>query len=576
MALFDSDSVLAELPSHDYAVSCHTTASVVDWAMEQNPSLPGVMIIDDGILTAVISRSVFHELISRNFGRELFLRRSICEMLSVRKVPHMALDASTPIHLAATLALRREKSLRDEPVVVRFDSGCQALLDMGVLLQAQSEILTGQMELHRMAVESARQAEEKFRSIFENAIEGIFQASEDGRYLNLNPALSRMYGYDSPEEFSAAVPDLTAFHVDPARHAEFFTAVRTHRSVHNFEVRVRRKDGVVVWLCQQAHAVHDPQGRFLYVEGSVEDVTARKQAEQEREDLLRQYAHASREAGKAEIASGILHNVGNVLNSVNLSAAFVADLLRQSKLPNFGKAVDMIVAHESDLTEFLTIDEKGRRLPTYLARLAQALTQERESLMEEIASLGKGVEHIKEIVDLQQSYAKGSVVLARIAPESLFEDAVRVKLISLERHQIRVVRDFQPVAAVPLDKHKVLQILINLISNAKEALHERGGLDKQITLKLSLTGEADRQQVSFQVIDNGVGIVPENLRRIFTHGFTTRRDGHGFGLHSAAVAAGEMGGVLSAASDGPGKGAAFTLRLPVHKASPASVAELVR
>ncbi len=111
---------------------------------------------------------------------------------------------------------------------------------------------------------------------------------------------------------------------------------------------------------------------------------------------------------------------------------------------------------------------------------------------------------------------------------------------------------------ITVEKHKVLQILVNLMRNAKFACSESGLPDRQMTLRVS----RDADIVKISVSDNGVGIAPENLTRIFSHGFTTRKDGHGFGLHSGALAATEMGGRLSVQSDGLGLGAAFTLELP--------------
>ena len=115
--------------------------------------------------------------------------------------------------------------------------------------------------------------------------------------------------------------------------------------------------------------------------------------------------------------------------------------------------------------------------------------------------------------------------------------------------------------AVLADKHKVLQILVNLLRNAKHALEEGGGGDKRLKLRVGINGE---RRVKISVSDNGVGIAPEHLSRIFEHGFTTRKEGHGFGLHSGALAAREMGGSLGAHSAGPGQGATFTLEFPAQ------------
>jgi len=131
--------------------------------------------------------------------------------------------------------------------------------------------------------------------------------------------------------------------------------------------------------------------------------------------------------------------------------------------------------------------------------------------------------------------------------------------LAIERHGVQLVREYSRSPAVLVEKHKVLQILVNLIRNAKYALDERGHSDKRLTLRVGVNGN---DMVKILVIDNGVGIPPENLERIFAHGFTTKKHGHGFGLHSSVLAAKEMGGTLTVHSDGPGTGATFTLELP--------------
>jgi len=266
----------------------------------------------------------------------------------------------------------------------------------------------------------------------------------------------------------------------------------------------------------------------------------------------------SRLAGMSEVATGILHNVGNVLNSVNVSATLVADQIRHSKIANVARVCELLRAHEADLTPFLSADPKGRLITPYLSSLAETLASERTAMAAELENLQKNIEHIKEIVAMQQSYAKTSGVAETISIPDLVEDALRMNAVSLARHDIKVVRDFQARPVISLEKHKVLQVLVNLVRNAKYACDESGRLDKQITLRTT----SNEGAVSIAVIDNGIGIPQENLTQIFAHGFTTRKDGHGFGLHTGALAAKEIGGTLTAHSSGPGKGATFILELP--------------
>jgi signal transduction histidine kinase len=240
----------------------------------------------------------------------------------------------------------------------------------------------------------------------------------------------------------------------------------------------------------------------------------------------------------------------------------VVEKLRQSKVSSLSKAAEMIKAHEADLPQFLSTDEKGRQLPAYLVKVSQFLADEQDLMLNELRSMTKGLEHIREVVRMQQSFAKTTSALQSLSPAEIFEEAAKVNLISMDNHSIELVRDYQDCPPILIDKHQTLQILINLISNAKNAVKENADSSRTITLRLRRQMQEGEAQVVFEVQDTGVGIDPGLFTRIFSHGFTTRREGHGFGLHSAANSARAMGGRLDCHSDGPGTGATFTLVLP--------------
>jgi signal transduction histidine kinase len=280
------------------------------------------------------------------------------------------------------------------------------------------------------------------------------------------------------------------------------------------------------------------------------------------EAMHRRLLAISRQAGMAEVATGVLHNVGNVLNSVNVSATLVSDLLRKSKVSSLEKATALLEKHGADLGTYLTEDEKGKVLPELLIRLAERLRGEQAEALKELESLTKSVGHIKNIVAMQQSYAKVSGLLEPVSVSSLVEDALELNADAFARHGIRVERQFEEVPRVMVDRHKVLQILINLLRNGKYALDQGNGQDKRLLISIALPGG---QRVQIKVQDNGIGILPENLDRIFNHGFTTKKEGHGFGLHSCALAAKEMGGALTGLSGGLGTGATFILELPIEQ-----------
>lgn len=326
----------------------------------------------------------------------------------------------------------------------------------------------------------------------------------------------------------------------------------------DYELRAHRPNGKPVEVLGRAVSRKDESGKIVGLVGTVQDITARKRAEAELEQAHQEVVAASRQAGMAEVATGILHNVGNVLNSVNVASSCVADSIRKSKAANLGKVVGLLREHAADLGNFLTVNPQGRQIPGYLAQLAEHLAGERTAALKELAHLQKNIEHIKDIVAMQQGFAKVSGAKELLSVTDLVEDALKMNASALARHDILVHREFQEVPLLTVEKQQVLQILVNLLRNAMQACDEANPLAKRITLRVTRGDEA----VRIAVTDNGVGIPAKNLTRLFAHGFTTKRAGHGFGLHSAALAAKKMGGALTVHSDGPGQGATFTLELP--------------
>ncbi|HZI02674.1 MAG TPA: ATP-binding protein, partial [Archangium sp.] len=292
------------------------------------------------------------------------------------------------------------------------------------------------------------------------------------------------------------------------------------------------------------------------------DVTARKVAETRLSELHRGLVDASRQAGMAEVATGVLHNVGNTLNSVNVSASLVAERIRTLRVSNLEKAVRLLREHEAQLGTFLTADPRGRQLPAYLGALTTQLIQDKEAVLAELQALCDGVEHIRIVIGMQQQYARFSGVVEEVSLPEIIDGALRLQAASFGRAGIEVRREYAAVPPVWVDRHKLLQILLNLLSNARYAVKESGRPDGCLTIRV-VPGEAGR--LCIIVTDNGVGIAPEHVPLLFTHGFTTKKDGHGFGLHTSALAAEELGGSLSCASTGRGHGATFTLELPIRK-----------
>ena len=269
----------------------------------------------------------------------------------------------------------------------------------------------------------------------------------------------------------------------------------------------------------------------------------------------------ARHAGMSEIATSVLHNVGNVLNSVNVSSNLICDRIRRFGASDFVQAVELIKEHQDNLHEYVTHDDRGSYLVPFLDDLSHQMADDEQSILNEINSLVRNIEHIKDIIAVQQSHASCSGLVEEVELTSLIEDAIRINIASIDRHRIRVVRSFEESLLVSVDKRKVLQVLTNLISNAKYALiYDTKSEEKTITIRLR---RVDKRDVRIEVEDNGVGIPTENLTKIFNHGFTTKKDGHGFGLHMSALQTRQLGGSLLVHSHGVGRGAKFTLQFPV-------------
>jgi PAS domain S-box-containing protein len=325
------------------------------------------------------------------------------------------------------------------------------------------------------------------------------------------------------------------------------------------EFVIVRPDGAVRTILSSSQRLMGPEGQPLGALAVVQDITERREAEEELERVHKQLMVASRQAGMAEVATNVLHNVGNVLNSVNVSASMVSERIKRSRCAGLGKVAALFRDHAADLAAFVN-GTQGKHLPAYLTELAGDLTAERDAAIAELTALRSNVEHIKEIVAMQQGYARLGGITEAVDVRVLVDDSLRMNEGAFSRHGVTIVRDFEDVPPVRVDKHKVLQILVNVIRNAKYACAEaKGGGERRVTVRVRPAGGA----VMISVIDTGVGIPQENLDRIFSYGFTTRAEGHGFGLHSSALAARELGGALRAESAGPGMGATFTLTLPL-------------
>jgi signal transduction histidine kinase len=231
------------------------------------------------------------------------------------------------------------------------------------------------------------------------------------------------------------------------------------------------------------------------------------------------------------------------------------------------KVAELFQQHVADLGAFLTRHEKGRQLPGYLAQLAGCLREEQAALLREAGTLTQNLTLVRNVIALQQNYARVAETVETVPLRDVAEDALFIHTASDSWSHIEIVRDYRDLTPVTINRQQVLHLLFNLLQNAQHACDEAATTPKRITLR---TSRGEDQSVILKVTDNGIGIPPGNLDKLFTYGFTTRENGQGFGLHNAAQSARQMGGSLAAHSEGIGRGATFTLALPLKPPPPSA------
>jgi len=373
-----------------------------------------------------------------------------------------------------------------------------------------------------------------------------------------NRAFTTLTGYTKAEAVGKKPNLLKSGQHDAAFYRDLWQTILAGKVWHS-EMINRHKDGHLYTEEATITPVPGDHGDVSHFVAVKQDITDRKRAELELEQANNQLLSVSRQAAIAEFATGILHNVGNVLNSVGVASSCLAQSLKKSNAARLTQVVALMREHEADLGSFFANDPKGKLVPIYLSQLADKLVGEQATALQEIADLQKNVEHIKAIVTVQQDSAIGSNSSETLVFADLVEEALKMHANALARSGILVIRNFDTLPPVMVQKHKILQILVNLIRNAIQACDASAAPSKEVRVCVSRSN--DRLQCA--IGDSGIGISEENIKRIFTFGFTTKKDGHGFGLSGAHRTARDMGGSLMAQSGGPGRGAIFTLELPL-------------
>src|ERR1043166_3309597 len=335
------------------------------------------------------------------------------------------------------------------------------------------------MTERKRAEEARHQSESQFRQVWNASADGMRVTNRDGTVLLVNDVYCRLVEKPRAELVNQS---LGVIH-DPEdrnrilqRHREQVDTIT--KPIHMEKV-TPLGNGKEIWIDLPNSLLNLP-GQPPLLLSIFRDISQRKHAEAELQETHRKLVETSRQAGMAEVATGVLHNVVNVLNSVNVSTTLVAEQLKKSKVANVARVSALLREHADDLGVFLAADPKGKQLLAYLEQLASHLNAEQITFLDEMEQLRKNIEHIKDIVAMQQSYARVSGVVEHVYICDLVEDALRLNAGALIRHEVQVVRNYANHPRVLIEKHKVLQVLVNLIRNAKYACDDSGRNDKRV------------------------------------------------------------------------------------------------
>jgi len=417
-----------------------------------------------------------------------------------------------------------------------------------------------------------RESEEKYRLLMETVPDAIVISEfSTGRFLHVNESFSKITSYTREEALGKTPLELNLI-VNLKDDRFLRTIIKENGEINDFETQYRQKDGTTVDMLVSARLLHYIDE---YLDVTVaKDITGRKQAENEirelnlqlekrvideraklqsaREEIIRK-EHKSE---LADITSATLHNVKNILNSVKISTESIGEIISSGSINSLRKANDILGEQVENLEEFICNNDKGKKLMHYYLKLGDSFdTEEKESRIHLNRLLAK-VDAIEKIVTAQQGYS-GKLEKEIVDITHVVEDALTMLANSIEGYHIQIVKDFSHVTEVRVLKTKLMHILINLIKNAIEAMNEIPA-DKRV---LRISTEQTANGVCLKINDKGCGIQEEDIHKMFRYGFTTKEDGHGFGLASCAAYLEEMDGEISVESEGNGKGSTFTMTL---------------
>ncbi len=329
--------------------------------------------------------------------------------------------------------------------------------------------------------------------------------------------------------------------------------------LHDTEGTFLSKDGRRIPVILSRSSFSDDEGNLQGTICIARDITGKKEAEEQLDSAQKEMIKNAHNAGMADIATGTLHNVKNIITSVQTTANYVYRLLGSSKVAGYRKANAVLRNNIDRISDFVSNDPKADPLMKYYLHFEDAIVKEQETVKENVKRLLELTENITKVISAQQSYAGSCSMNEYYDLAKIVDDAITMQMGTIRSYEIKIEKEISDIQQVRVQKTKLVHIIVNLLKNARDALLDNPEDRRNVRISI----ESDDDSAYIKIGDNGLGIAPDNLSQIFNHGFTTKRDGHGFGLHSSASYMAEMGGKMSVESEGLGKGTTFILTFPI-------------
>lgn len=331
----------------------------------------------------------------------------------------------------------------------------------------------------------------------------------------------------------------------------------------SLEVRILAADNTYRWIHLACGARSKSDAPFKTLSGTAMDITTRKNNENEILELSQKLVVYAREKGRADVASSILHEVGNILSSLNISSKLLIENFDQKYFDDFFRVCSLLRKNADNIANYLSQDEKGKLIPAYLVELSKTILYHYSSVREEMENIDANIQHIGNVISAQELFITANQFVEKVHPKEVIESILKMMSVQLSTSRILVIEEYEDIPMIYVDRVKMVEILVNLFTNAIQALNENTGNHKK-EIRVSAK-KMSKKTLKISIADNGVGIDKDNLNKIFTYGYSTKKGGHGIGLHGGSIAAKEMGGSLTVSSDGVGCGALFVLELPLDK-----------